>query len=289
MNSFQLHEGFQIAGQNLERCVPLLFVFAAYIFLIRRARIHASKASLPKYDAIPSSTVTHLASKQVLRDLSGNIDVAVVGSGIGALSSAAVLARQGYKVCVFEQNQTCGGCTHTFEKGDGFEFDTGVHYVGGFSRRVRAMYDTLSDGQLKWKKLDRVYDVMYNAKTGERIEMCDDHDENRKKLTEHFMIDEKSWKRWDKACFWAKFWADLVLTLKLWHPVLLRIFWPFIARPYRYHALRSTTLRLKELGFSPEAAGAIIYHWGDHGECDTRVLKDLHESSRWYIADRKLT
>ena len=53
------------------------------------------------------------------------------------------------------------------------------------------MYDRLSDGQLKWTKLDRTYDVMYNAQTGERIEMTDDHKDNRKRLTEHFNIDAK--------------------------------------------------------------------------------------------------
>jgi len=77
---------------------------------------------------IPSSIVTHIPSKQVLHDLSGNVDVAIVGSGIGALSNAVILARQGLKVVVFEQNQTVGGCTHTFEK-EGF----GKHVVLGKS------------------------------------------------------------------------------------------------------------------------------------------------------------
>lgn len=55
--------------------------------------------------------------------------MAIVGSGIGALSNAVCLSRQGFKVAVFEQNETVGGCTHTFEK-EGYEFDVGVHYVG---------------------------------------------------------------------------------------------------------------------------------------------------------------
>ena len=100
---------------------------------------------LPKYDAISSSQLKHIASKQTLRDLSGNIDVAIVGSGIGALSNAAVLAQHGFKVAVFEQNNTVGGCTHTFTK-EGFTFDTGVHYVGGMSSVVKHLYDTLTDG-----------------------------------------------------------------------------------------------------------------------------------------------
>ena len=108
-----------LQGNILAVCVPLLFVFAAYVFLIRRAQTHREKTKLPRYDQIPSSSVKHIANKQVLRELDGKIDVAVIGSGIGGLSSAATLARQGLRVVVFEQNETVGGCTHTFEK-EGF-------------------------------------------------------------------------------------------------------------------------------------------------------------------------
>jgi hypothetical protein len=242
--------------------IPLLFVVAAYFFLITRARVHNSKAKIPKYNDIPASTVKHLASKDVLRSLSGKIDIAVIGSGIGGLSNAACLARQGYKVAVFEQNETVGGCTHTFEK-EGFEFDVGVHYVGGFGHMVRKMYDELSDGQLKWVKLDRVYDVIYNGSTGERIEMTDDHELNRKVLTEHFGISAQSWKAFDRKKICAKFWSLLVLQLKLWPPIVLRILWPFVMVPYRHFALRSTTEVLQECCFSPEAIGALTYHYGE--------------------------
>lgn len=91
--------------------------------------MHTLKSKLPKYNSISSSTVKHTATKDTLQALGNNIDVAIIGSGIGALSNAVCLSRQGFKVAVFEQNETVGGCTHTFEK-EGFEFDTGVHYVG---------------------------------------------------------------------------------------------------------------------------------------------------------------
>ena len=52
------------------------------------------------------------------------IDVIVVGSGIGGLSVAAMLAKAGKKVVVLEQHDQAGGCCHTYiEKG--FEFDVG--------------------------------------------------------------------------------------------------------------------------------------------------------------------
>lgn len=53
-----------------------------------------------------------------------NFDVIVIGSGIGGLTTAAILSRAGKKVLILEQHDQCGGCCHSFTE-KGFEFDTG--------------------------------------------------------------------------------------------------------------------------------------------------------------------
>lgn len=60
----------------------------------------------------------------------GEFDVAIIGSGMSGLTCALVLAKEGFKVCVFEQHYRPGGCLHRFFR-EGIPFDTGMHYVGG--------------------------------------------------------------------------------------------------------------------------------------------------------------
>lgn len=57
-----------------------------------------------------------------------NFDYVILGAGLGGLSAAACLTRQGYKVAVLEQHYLPGGCCHTFEYGD-YRFCADVHYI----------------------------------------------------------------------------------------------------------------------------------------------------------------
>lgn len=60
----------------------------------------------------------------------GQFDVLVIGSGMGGLSAALLLLREGFKVCVVEQHYRPGGCLHRFFR-KRVPFDTGFHYLGG--------------------------------------------------------------------------------------------------------------------------------------------------------------
>ncbi|MFZ5482187.1 MAG: phytoene desaturase family protein [Myxococcota bacterium] len=54
----------------------------------------------------------------------------VVGSGMGGLTSAILLAKHGWRVTVLERHFRAGGYLHRFFR-DGVGYDTGFHYVGG--------------------------------------------------------------------------------------------------------------------------------------------------------------
>ncbi|GAB4384425.1 MAG: NAD(P)/FAD-dependent oxidoreductase [Elainellaceae cyanobacterium] len=59
-------------------------------------------------------------------------DIVVIGSGIGGLSCAALLARYGFEVVVCESHAIAGGAAHAFER-DGFIFDSGPSLYSGLS------------------------------------------------------------------------------------------------------------------------------------------------------------
>lgn len=88
-------------------------------------------------------------------------DALVIGSGIGGLTTAALLAHfGGQRVLVLERHYTPGGFTHTFTR-SGYEWDVGVHYIGQvLSPRslLRRLFDTVSEGRLQWASLGAVYD-----------------------------------------------------------------------------------------------------------------------------------
>ena len=90
-----------------------------------------------------------------------DLDAIVVGSGIGGLCTAAILAKAGKKVLVLEQHDQAGGCCHTYIE-RGYEFDVGIHYVGDVNRLSLSKYllDQISDAQIEWEDLDDSYDVV---------------------------------------------------------------------------------------------------------------------------------
>lgn len=61
-------------------------------------------------------------------------DIIIIGSGLGGLLSAVLLAKEGKKVCVLEKNNQYGGNLQTFVRNK-IIFDTGVHYAGSLHNK----------------------------------------------------------------------------------------------------------------------------------------------------------
>lgn len=65
--------------------------------------------------------------------------VAVIGSGMGALTTACLLAKQGLQCTIFEQNYLPGGCTSSYWR-KGFVFESGATTLVGLDKNMPLRY-----------------------------------------------------------------------------------------------------------------------------------------------------
>ena len=89
----------------------------------------------------------------------GGYDVVIVGGGHNGLACGGYLAKAGQRVLVLERHDQPGGLTQTFER-DGFRFNVGVHYLGGFGpgQLNQRLFDALVGDRLKMAPIEGAYD-----------------------------------------------------------------------------------------------------------------------------------
>jgi len=84
-------------------------------------------------------------------------DVVIIGSGVGGLSCAALLARYGFDVIVCESHSIPGGAAHGFTR-HGFKFDSGPSLYSGLSSSpsanpLRQVLDAIGE-DVQWATYD---------------------------------------------------------------------------------------------------------------------------------------
>ncbi|MEM8661253.1 MAG: NAD(P)/FAD-dependent oxidoreductase [Pseudomonadota bacterium] len=97
--------------------------------------------------------------------ISGDYDAIVIGSGMGGMTAAALLARNGQRVLLLEQNNIIGGLTQSYSR-DGYTWNTGLHYIGDVdspAKFTRRFFDYLTEGKVEWAALPSIYNRMVIA------------------------------------------------------------------------------------------------------------------------------
>jgi all-trans-retinol 13,14-reductase len=119
-------------------------------------------------------------------------DHIIIGSGMAGLTLAASLAHFGETSLILEKHHKPGGFTHSFKRKLGYQWDVGVHYVGGLgkNRQLSNIFNFLSNDELEWESLGDVYDVIrvgndsYDFVSGKKKHIA--------KLKEYFPEEEKA-------------------------------------------------------------------------------------------------
>ena len=196
--------------------------------------------------------------------LAQEYDVLVIGSGIGGLTTAALLSETGRRVCVLEQHYTAGGYTHSYER-NGYEWDVGVHYIGdvGTRTRTRKLFDFLTQGKLEWAPMDAEYDRFYvgdkvfSARAGKR--------EFRDNLVRQFPREEEAIDRYMALLAQVGGALSMFGAARSMPGWLGRIAAPYIDWKTPDFMLRNTHEVLAGLTSDPDLIATICGQWGDMG------------------------
>ncbi len=203
-------------------------------------------------------------------------DSIIIGSGLGGLTTAAFLAKNGHRVLVLERHYTAGGFTHAYSRG-GFEWDVGLHYIGKVHDTrspLRLIFDEITDGQLEWQKMGPVYD---NIIIGEeefsfveglsnfKSKMIEYFPEEKKAITEYINLVKKV-NSSSRGYFMKK-------ALPGWLRFLLS---PFMGKTFLKYAKKTTKEVLKELTNNEKLIGVLTGQWGDYGLPPGRSPFSIH-------------
>uniref|UniRef100_A0A3P9H3Y2 All-trans-retinol 13,14-reductase n=1 Tax=Oryzias latipes TaxID=8090 RepID=A0A3P9H3Y2_ORYLA len=149
--------------------VPLLFCAVLAFFVFKYVYGSSGPNPFEKDTREPLKKMVHdkKEKNKVLKQgfmaskVPENLDAIIIGSGVGGLGLAVLLAKVGKRVLVLEQHDRAGGCCHTFTE-KGFEFDVGIHYVGELSENspFYCTLEQMTDGQLQWEPLENPFDMV---------------------------------------------------------------------------------------------------------------------------------
>lgn len=200
----------------------------------------------------------------------GAYDYVVIGSGMGGMTTAALLAKLGRRVLVLEQHYVPGGFTHMFKR-PGFAWDVGVHAVGEVTRHslTGRVLDALTDEQLRWASLGAVYDE-FHFPDGFRIDFPDSPARFRENLLDAFPNEARAI---DEYLHLVRAVSKSMKTYYLARlaPETVGRFTELVFAREAKRYLTTTTLEvIRELTDDPRLRAVFAAQWGYYGSVPSR-------------------
>jgi all-trans-retinol 13,14-reductase len=195
----------------------------------------------------------------------GAWDAIVIGSGMGGLAAAALLARRaGKRVLVLERHYTAGGFTHVFHR-PGYEWDVGVHYIGEMraGAPMRALFDEIAEGRLQWNAMPEVYDRIRIADRS--YDFVSGAERFTERMCEYFPQEGAAIRQYVAEVRQAARGSKLFFAEKAIPAVLARLAGPLLRRRFLGYARRTTAATLARLTGNRELIAALTGQWGDYG------------------------
>jgi all-trans-retinol 13,14-reductase len=192
-------------------------------------------------------------------------DAIVIGSGIGGLASAAMLAKHGgKKVLVLERHYTPGGYTHVFHR-PGYDWDVGVHYIGGMrpGSTLRRIMDDISDGRIEWADMGEVYDRVIID--GDTYDLPKGRRNLRAALVSWFPEEESAIDGYFEAVSAAVSASLPFHAVKTLPGLIAAVAGPLLQRTFLRWSDRTTREVLEELTDNQRLIAVLTAQFGDYG------------------------
>ncbi|NHZ73558.1 MAG: NAD(P)-binding protein [Nitrospirae bacterium] len=200
------------------------------------------------------------------KEISGDYDAIVIGSGMGGLATAAWLAKHGGKrVLVLERHYTAGGFTHTFRR-PGYEWDIGVHYIGqvmDLDSPVRQAFDDLTGAELDWADMGEVYDKVLIG--DDSYDFVKGREEWRSRMHEYFPAERQAIDRYLDLLRSTFRRTGLFFAEKAMPEPMARVAGGLMRWPLMRRARKNTRETLEELTRDQRLIGVLTAQWGDYG------------------------
>lgn len=193
-------------------------------------------------------------------------DAIVIGSGIGSLTTAGLLAGvAGARVLVLEKHCTPGGLTHSFRR-MGASWDVGLHYVGDMhpGSRPRQLFDYLTGGALTWNRMPSGYDRFVLPGYGLTVTIPSSIEEYQRLLISLFPREKRAIRRYCRDVTRAYSWMSLRYVADMVPPLAS----PAIHLALRLRtgcALERTEHYMERRFRDPALRTLLTTHWGDYG------------------------
>jgi all-trans-retinol 13,14-reductase len=192
-------------------------------------------------------------------------DLILIGSGMGALTVASLMAQLRHKkVLLLERHFKAGGFTHDFKRQQ-FHWDVGLHYIGsmGEDNDTRAMMDLVTGGNVQWQRLPEPMDVALFP--GFRFPLYGDRDRYEAALIDRFPQEAKAighYFRDLQATFEQGYPAHTMKQCRAFPMPLLGTLTGLLSRSWVHWTVKDY---LDRRFHNPELKAILTAQWGDVG------------------------
>jgi all-trans-retinol 13,14-reductase len=197
--------------------------------------------------------------------IADQFDTIIIGSGMGALTNAALLAKRGQKVLILERHYTAGGFTHIFKR-KGYEWDVGIHYIGSMesdSSILKRLFDYIADKKIEWADMGEVYDRI--AIGDKYYDLVKGVNNFKTKMKAYFPGEEKAIDKYVDLIFEVSKLSKNFFMEKAIPNYLSAVIGGFLRRPFLKYSRKTTDEVLRSLTKNEELIKVLSAQYGDYG------------------------